>query len=376
MYLYISLICIYLVLAIIDEKVEIKIVHNNKINKILRLIILLSPLFITVAFRDFSVGNDTMMYKYLYENYANLPYKLAIKSTGKEWGFVSICYVMSKMGLDYFHFQIIIALITYFSLGRFLYKHSQNFSCSILVFMCTLGYFRSMNISREIMAAMIALNFIDCYIEGKKIKFTIGILISSLIHRSALIMLLLLAYDYIKKLKPLKKMFAILGIIIAFFSVDRLLPIITKLTGRYEYLIDSKYTNSNGILAMIALIIFALFFYYIEVQHKNNKIMSNLIEKQKEDSNERRSNIILYSYYICIVFGVIGLRFGLADRAVIYYSTLFTESCSYREKGISKIVKYILIVSLIIYYILVMIYRNNWQGTIPFHLLNLNTMPV
>ena len=370
MYLYISLICIYLVLAIIDEKVEIKIVHNNKINKILRLIILLSPLFITVAFRDFSVGNDTMMYKHLYENYAELSYKLAIKSTSKEWGFISICHLMSKMGLNYFHFQVFVALITYIALGRFLYKHSKNFSLSVLVFMCTLGYFRSMNISREIMAAMIALNFIDYLIKGEKIKFTIGILLSSLIHRSALIMLLLLTYDYIKKMKPLKKVFSILGVIIAYFSVDRLMQLATKLTGQYEYLIDSKYTNSNGILAMIALIIFALLFYYIEKKYLESRPKLKVSNDGKDAYHERRSNIILYSYYICIIFGVIGLKFGLADRAVIYYSTLFTESSTHKINGNLKIVKYVLIVSLIIYYILVMIYRNNWQGTIPFNFIN------
>lgn len=359
MVFYLVLTILYLFFAFIDTKFNIKFFKNEKTNKIFKIIILLFPLFLTVALRSESVGNDTSMYKHLYEKYGSLGFSKSIIQTTKEYGYILFCIFFNKLNFNYPSFQFVVALITYYQFGRLLYKHSTNVPLSIFVFICTLGYFRTMNISREMLAVMIAINSIDYLQDNNKTKFIIRVLLASMIHRSALIMLALLLYRKILSLGAFKKIIAILLIVTSYFSVDIFLKFASNFFGRYEYLIDSKYTNNNGFLAMGALLLFTLLFLYIE-----NVPNNNMLEKPNK-SLDNRNIIIKFSYYLCLLFSIIGLRFGLADRVVIYFSTFFTESIC-KSKNSYIIVKLSIIIGLLVYFILVMIYRNNWQGTIPY----------
>lgn len=368
MTIYICLLVAYTIIAGLSEHYVITVGDNYETAKKISLFFLLLPLFVTVAFRDSTVGNDTANYRYLFETYGNMSFLSAISLTSKEIGFVSMNYLAYKIGFSYIEFQILIAFITYFALYIYLKKYSMNYALSILVFICMLGYFRSMNISREMLAAVLALNALDLYIDKKKVKFLVVVLSISLIHRTVLVLLFLFLYELLEKLGPLRKVILALVSIGAYFSINELFQLVIKITGRYEYLYDSKYMTDNGIIAMLSLLIFTILFMYLE-----KRFCTYMAEIDDNSIIVKRSKVVSFAYAICVVFCIIGFRFGLADRVVIIFGLLFMETIGHSSQrylgNMSRIywlIRCLIIIAMIIYFILVMCTRNIWQGTIPY----------
>lgn len=362
MELYIILLIIYSFLALSNRKVKIGLrgVSNTAIDKIYCAILII-PLFITVAFRGILVGNDTKSYLQYFNHYTNSSLQVALTTTSKEAGYVLFNHLMGKLGIDYRGFLIIIAALTYALLYRYLTKHSKNYALSILVFICSLGYFRSMNIMREMLAVMICLNAIDLLEENKTKRFIVVVIIASFFHRMSIVVFGLLLYKKMSGLGRSKKYLIITVAAISYLFLDRIFQTIIRFTGRYEYLYGSMYTNENGYLAMFALLVFTIAFMLLE---RNEKIING-----SNEASVSRNEIVLFSYDLLFILCIVGFGFGLADRAALVFSMMFMETIThnYKQSAISlQLLKFVTILMLIVYFILVMTMRNNWQGTIPY----------
>lgn len=350
-----------------SERVKLKSRNKKYI-----LFILVLPLFIMVALRSNNVGNDTMMYKALYENLSQRDFFEAITVTNMEWGFTFLCYLGGKLGLNYVGFKMLIAAITYFVLYKYLIKHSETYSASILLFMCFLGFFRSMNIMREMLAVCLSLSSIDLLMEKKYKKFIFFVLGCFLIHRTAIVLLLLPIMNA-DKIKGLRKTITMFGAIICLFLADYIISIFVGVFTKYSYLIGSKYTTENGWMAMLLLMMFSMLFVIL-LSRRKTRIKGLLNQSEGMTNNAayqaiQRIDLLNSCFYLCIIFAALGTQFGLADRAALYFSTYFIEAITLNKQFDDKnnrLLKYIIIILAILYYLLVMIYRNSWQGTIPY----------
>ena len=366
MTLYICLIVFYLLLALIFEKVKFTLARSLNLDKCILLGILLFPIFFTVAFRAETVGNDTIAYRHIYEVSQKKSLQEIIAQS-PEPIFGIICHGVGSLGLSYLEFQIFIAFITYLFLFFYLKNHSHNYALSILVFMCILAYFRSMNIIRQMLVCLISLNVFDFYQCRKNIKYIASVLLLALIHRTAIILLFLLPFEQIRKLGVLAKIGFVIACVLSYTLADKFLSFSMFFLGKYDHFLESKYMLENGYLGTLAMLVFTSLCAFIEFYNKPLAKKDLIANKSQNSQILPRSRVLLYSYFLCFIVLCLGFAFGLANRMIIYFSLLFMETLSKPSHNrIILFTKVSTIILLITYYLFVMLLRNNWQGTIPY----------
>ena len=320
------------------------------------------PLWVLIAFRANSVGNDTEMYQYLFEQFRDEPILLSLATSHLEAGFILLCNFLGKLGVDFHGFNCLLATINIFCFSYFFAKYSKNFSFSWLLFICLLFLPRCMNICREMLAVSIFLLSFN-FLFKKKIKsFVIFCLLLSLIHKSAIIILLVLVLLKIKD-KKLRVWATIVMCVILLIAFKPIMEIFVSYTGaKYEYLVDSKYTDTDGGIAKYLALIFSSIAYF----------SITTIEKNKTPKQNRQYQLEVWKCFILmsIVLSFAGLNFGLADRAALYFITTYLiiipNSLSYMPTT-NAVVKYtIMSFFFITYFIIVLIFRNNWHTIVPY----------
>ena len=145
------LIFLYFVISIIE-------IFESSISKRFLATIALFPAFFLTAFRDYSVGNDTVMYLFCYEKIAHAnSFFEALSFDRMETGYVALSYFFSHIGLSFYQFQFVLALFIYASLYIFLVKYSKNIGISCLIFLTLRYMLGTMNVVRMYTAIAVLL---------------------------------------------------------------------------------------------------------------------------------------------------------------------------------------------------------------------------
>ena len=371
---YVLLLTIYLVCIFVENSMIRRLKGNKKIILAVWMLLLVLPLWFMVAFRANSVGNDTTMYEYLYNNFAFQDFLTSMSSSTMDIGFIFLSRIAGKLGLAYTSFQVLIATITYFLYSRYIYKYSNNFALSWVVFITLLSFARTMNISREMLAVAISLYAFEFLLQRKIFKYLCTVAIVFALHKSAILLILLYPFSNIKWGFVKKSIITVLCIGVGVFF-DNLILIFVKITGKYSYLVSSMYSESDGNLAQVINILFGILFIAIAIY--SGYLNVRKISLKKNDSIELQQKVIdeknlLLSYVaMAIIISCAGISFGLADRAALYFTIIYTvvvpnALLSFKSKTNKYITFIIIVMSMIIYFISVMIYRNNWHTVIPY----------
>ena len=160
MYIYLVLLIFYLIASIIEEKEITTLKYRKWI-----CFILILPLFILVAFRDNTVGIDTIVYYEAFNSigsYSSI-FQAINGPSHMEPGYTILTYAMYKWGFSYYGLQFFEAVIIYYSFGRLIYKYSPNMSMSCFLFFALQRVFSTMNQTRMWLAAALlffAIHFI------------------------------------------------------------------------------------------------------------------------------------------------------------------------------------------------------------------------
>lgn len=170
--MYIYLFIIFLII-LFNKKI-----NTNKMN-FFDVIILF--FMITVCGLRKNVGTDYGLYKFYYGNLG--------KGSRFEIGFKNLMIFCNKIGCSYNVFIFIIAAITIILFYLLIKRYSKKPADSIFYFV-TLGYYAFLfNIIRQMLAISISLFGIKYIKEKNFIKYLVVIVIASLFHLSALIMI-------------------------------------------------------------------------------------------------------------------------------------------------------------------------------------------
>lgn len=377
MAIYIVLLIFY-TLGIFVEKRMFR--SNKKTRKLLLWNIFLAvPIWFVVSFRAESVGTDTPVYKALYEHFSMLNLSAAFKLTTMEKGYVFLCNICgSVLNISYIGFQIIITSIILALFIQFIYKYSVNFCFSWFLFITFLGFARMTNVTREMLAVGLSFIALKLILEKRVFQFVVAVILITLIHKSAILLLLILPLLFIKK-EYLKKIFtSILCIIVVFFFSD-IMYLFVQFTGRYAYLMESDYMSVGGGIAQYFNIVIAFFALYLLGKYKRNSSNNKLHTIKRCVLYEGVYNNTIYEYkiwenyvFLSIIFAFAGLRFGLSDRAGLYFSIINIVICvnglfSEKKAGI----RFLMITGFMIlmggYFIAVMLFRNNWHSIVPYN---------
>lgn len=361
MTVYIFILMLYIIIYFIESNSKI---YNNKTMLKIWNFMLSLPVWIMVAFRSAEVGTDTHVYERLYNLYNAYDSSYVYSHYTMEKGYIALCRLCGRFGLSYELFQVLIATVTIFSFSFFIYKYSENCAYSWIIFITLLFMARSMNIMREMFTVSLSLFGIGFLKNRKYSYYIVLICILASIHMSAIVLFVVLGFEWIKNAR-LKKRITIIACICLPLFFRLIATRVTYFIGRYSHLLDSIYTDVEGGIAMYFYIAIALFVNIWYALVKTRTIIENNSLKACFFCSVWENFL-----YIAIILCFGGLRFGLMDRVALYYTVSYLvliPNLTKREKKYNKtILSYGIILVLFVYFMLVLLYRNEWHRIVPY----------
>ena len=147
----------------------------------------LLPAFVLTAFRDVSVGCDTLSYL---RNFTRIGFSNnladAFLYSRMELGYVSITYFFSHFWKSFLLQQVLVTLFIYISFYFFLVKYSKNIGLSCFIFLTMRLMFGPMNVVRMYIAIGILLFSIPYLIKSNFLKFFLFVAVAALFHKTAI----------------------------------------------------------------------------------------------------------------------------------------------------------------------------------------------
>lgn len=169
------------------------ILLNKKQNAITRkiFVILMTLQFILInGLRHFSVGVDSVVYYWRFEDAANVnSIKELLNLNRFEPGYTILQGLIGFLTDNYAVFFMVISIIIFIPLSIFIYKYSENYFLSFFSYIVLRLFDFSMNGVRQSIAMSIALLSFKYALEKQLKKFLIVVFIATLFHYSALIIL-------------------------------------------------------------------------------------------------------------------------------------------------------------------------------------------
>ena len=149
---------------------------------------------IIVAGLRYKVGTDYHTYMLLYElagKYNNIweIFGFGTDKSSTDPGFTALLWILNQISADPALMFAVVAAITYIYIVKTLYVYGRPFELSMFLFIGMFHYYASFNGIRQYMAAALLFWAVRYLIDGKLVRYMIVVLICSLFHSSALIMI-------------------------------------------------------------------------------------------------------------------------------------------------------------------------------------------
>lgn len=229
-------------------------------------------LFLLTALRGENVGNDTESYRALYEFYSG---QSAVQYTNEalvwmtqsiEVGWRALNYILIRLGLGYQVLIVLVAAFAYRYTIKFFRRYSDNlFLISLLFFFLCYRYY--VNTLRQLIAITIILMAFPILVEGKNLKFGIFVIIASLFHSSAIIMLGLIMLRKMRFTRGRQLILLAVSGICGFMHMPRRVLEIVGYTTKYTRI---KVGVSN-IYTLIIVFMLLIFFSDVDAAHSYNE---------------------------------------------------------------------------------------------------------
>ncbi len=348
----ISYVMLFLSLVIYRRRLSTEsLVLSNKKEQIKEysiVIFSLIVLWVLTAFRSINIGNDTITYCRYFTNICNQGVN---KTYAIEVGFQRLLLFIGRFTTNPHYFLIIYSTILYGLISFIIFRYSKDKLLSLfLTYFFCFGCFCSM--LRQGLAMLIC--FIG-YIQlknNRKCLFILFVLLAACIHKSALLVLLLLLHKYI----PKRSKYIIIGCLIALATSrsSLLLSISNLLGGEYSGYFETKYAGS-GQVGTILLLIRAIMTYLIV--HDINA------EDDYPSYSLSHTNVVYLVFFLCCGFTV-----NLISRVSDYFLmfTIIDLPEIFHAKKEKRQLYIVLFAYIVVYNLLVLCFRPEWNHLYPY----------
>ncbi len=330
------------------DKSNDKIANSNaKICNHLAVLTFVVLWFLT-AFRSRNIGNDTNTYIYLFERFS----KGIDISSRYEIGYQYLNYFIGKITTNQHYFLIIIASAAY--LGTIVYyrKNSKNILLTTGLFF-PIFFTVYTSLIRQQIAMVIILYAYDCIKKKKNTLALLLIAIATAFHSTAIgAVLLFLKNRFIVNNKVV---YTISIVCIVIGRLGLLSRIIDVVLPSYSHYFVSRY-SSTGWLA-------------VSYDFVRNLILFFLISKYSK-TDENHDKLRLMNFALLLIFSSFGFTMNLFIRASEYFMLICTVElpnaiyeCNVKNK------KYWMLTIgtiTIVMFLLILIYRPEWNHIYPY----------
>lgn len=274
------------------------------------LILSFIPVFILVAFRDKTVGVDTINYTQTFLRIANGN----ILMSDKSWlgtGYVLLCQIIGFFSKNsYVFYNSVIAFFTLFFFFKGMWKDNEKPTISLFLLFSTCLYYQTFNQARQMLAIAIVFYNYKNIINNNFKHFIIYCLLATAIHSSAIVML---PFYFLSKLKINKKnifSYLLIAVVLIFFYqffenfiLNTSYGTIYSKTGYFQ-------ANNSSIInlafRLLLLIVCYIFVYFTD----------------KKFSDERTMKLFNLCVW-CVLLQLITIRIYIFGRITTYFFMSF-----------------------------------------------------
>lgn len=318
-------------------------------------------LIIVSSYRDYSVGDDTLNYFWIFINAKNMSYsQIFFEDSTVDFG-----YLIYNKFLGYFSEdpQIVLifnAIIINVPILYYLYKNAKNLYFSLYLYIVLYFYSDSLNIMRQFIVISFFLIAMEKLRQKKIFKYILIIIFASTIHASALILILVPLLFY---MKPTVLNSVILGSLISIVTVILFVNpnIIYLFAGSYSRYLDTGWGSPAQIGGSYIIVIIQLVLYLLSV------FIIYLDSPKLSDENIQMIFVASIMMLISASLGLLRSNIPVVYRLIYYFSffqvLLIPDIANFlfREK---KLVIIIISIAYFIYYVYFTI--NNVSGVVPY----------
>lgn len=290
--------------------------------------------FIIIAsLRKYSIGIDLEIhYADSYMQIANLNWNELSRLTtigGYDIGYVVFCKLLSYISGDVQFYIAMTSIIIFGSVGRFIYRYSDNVVLETFIFMAGFLFFMYMNIIAQALAVAVILFSLDQLFAKKYIRYILLVFLAATIHSSALVCLLFIPISFI----PAKKKYIVVytGATIAIaLAINSILPFLIKnFFPQYAFYFLGNNTHAQGYgfspftagLMLISAIGLIISFLVIDSKNLVNQSIPRLQTSRSRKCIEIMQPNLIFLIFMAIaavVIRILSTQIELVGRAGYY----------------------------------------------------------
>lgn len=357
---------------------------DDKRSKKIYLFFAFFALWLLVALRAPSVGNDTNTY--CLEFQAQNGYSNFFAPNARfEYGYVLLCRFIGLFTRNNQIMLAIFAALTMVPVAITLYRYSPRLNISIAIFCFGGLYLSSFSAIRLALCSSILLMAIKPLIERKPIQFILWILLGALFHNIGFFFLVLYPLSLLKFNKNTMLVFVILGAsLVVVFPL--LQSIALKLFPQYSYyfLNDDTLSGIFGVMFNLLIYYILMFLFFIVSDNYFKIVIKARLQKNgfvyyKMPINNYAHQDIWTGKIFMLIFSVglalqpLVFRFNLIDRiANLYFNIIIIMVPFFGEKIKSKNMRgtfYLFSIAILIAKTtIILLLRPEWLNVLPYRL--------
>lgn len=351
---------IYIALFVCELLFGLVIIKKEK--KYMKIYLIVSFILLAgiAALRTRNVGIDTLQYYRAYLRIGNLDWT-ELTTERYEIGFSILCKILNYITQDPQILIAITAIFINFSVIRFIYKYSDDVVFSTLLYILLNFYFSYMNIMRQAIAIAILLFAFSALKNNKKIRYFLLVGLAMTFHSSAILGLL---YFILPKIhyKTKYNKFVIPILIIIFLFGKEIFIAFTNISPRLAGYIGSEYDTENYFGALLSFILTFFIWWF------GNDIL------KKKDNKEISEDLLFYNkiMIISVVTTLLTIRVNIFNRFTPYFSIfqiIWIANVLKLMKNNRQLFKLLFIIVLFLYWIIIMVFRPEWYGAVPYEMI-------
>ena len=307
-----------------------------RISRIFGFLIFASFFFIS-ALRSYYVGSDTIMYvQRALSDSKNLSLREIYAEGRWEIGFAALCKFCLLFESPGRALIVVSSLLTFSIMGIATFRLSPRPATSGLLLILGSIFFLDLQLMRQAIAMAIVL-YACQYLKRKTIyAYVLLVFAAALFHKSALIMLLLPAIEYIisRKHKLLTQMSIIVVAVLIVVVPASLYIQLSGLTGYSGYTDSSSYWQSGNKTPVLYVLCFASWLIaFVEVKRGTDELSIDEVSSKAEINYD---NLIYATLILGLLLCILSFRVSILVRLVPYCFTIISVLIPSYNKSIIK----------------------------------------
>lgn len=303
--------------------------------------------------RSCYVGSDTLQFWNAYQ-------RSSFEGSRYEIGFIALIRLLNVFSHDPQLLLFATSAIMTFCVGYTIYRLDCNPVLAFYLYISLLTYATNMNLMRQALAASVVVLAIPWLIEGKRLRFVVAVLLGSLFHITALIMLALVPLSFLLVTKKVVLGYCVLAAALS-LAPDAIWGFVETHFDQYASYSSSRWAGSNALAAPIMTVMDVLLIAIANLAGGKGS--------QFGDSDVQES-VLLHGAMLQVVFQLLACFVNIFQRFTTFTSLLLSLYVAYRFAEVDTrgrfFFTYLIYVLTALFFVVIMLYRPQWHGVVPF----------